>query len=94
MGRHWKISADEALYQAEIGRRVEDLRRRRKMRNDQLARAAGVKPTMLFQYQVGNTRWPAFRLRLLADYFRVPLEHLMPKYSLNVESPAAPQELF
>jgi transcriptional regulator with XRE-family HTH domain len=94
MGGRGGICGHEVQYNAEISRRVEELRNGRRLMRSELARAAGVSASMLYNYEVGLTRWPAFRLRLIADYFKVPIDQLVPKTKTYVESPAAPQKLF
>lgn len=93
MGGPAGIPKDEVAYNAEISRRIEFLRKRRGVTGSELARAIGVSPAGLYHYEVGSVRWPVFRLRLIADYFRVPVVQLMPKSLTCVASPAAQREL-
>lgn len=94
MGSRKGICGREVQYNAEISRRIEQLREARRVQRSELAKAAGVSASMLYNYEVGLTRWPAFRLRLIADYFRVSLEQIVPKTKTYVEIPHIAQELF
>jgi transcriptional regulator with XRE-family HTH domain len=78
------ISDQEREFNAEISRRIEELRARHKLQRVDLARAAGVTVQALYAYEAGVTRWPVFRVHLLADFFEVELEKLMPKTKKNI----------
>lgn len=86
MGSKKGISGEEVQYNAEISRRVEFFRRVKGVANRELAEAAGVSPNMLIHYQAGESRWPAFRLRLIADFFQVSVGHILPKRKTCVDS--------
>lgn len=79
MGSKNGISGREVSFNAEISRRVEELRESRCVLHIDLARAAGVSPQMLRAYQAGITRWPVFRLQLIAKYFVVDVDSLLPE---------------
>ncbi len=88
MGAKGGIQERELGYNAEVSRRIERLRVEYEARSTELARAAEVTPQMLRAYQVGVSRWPVFRVRLIADYFGVDLDELMPR----TENPARPKQ--
>ena len=79
MGGRKGISEAEARYGAEISRRVEFFRRVKGIRHGELATAAGISQQVLVGYESGASRWPAFRLRLIADFLQVSIEHIVPK---------------
>lgn len=91
MGGRNGVGGREAQYNAEISCRVEELRKERKVGPSELAKAAGVTPQMLRNYVVGLTRWPVFRVRLIADYFGVKVERLLPR-SKSYMKPSCIQE--
>lgn len=93
MGSKAGISEREIEFNAAISRRVEKLCDSRKVMRSELARAAGVSPSMLYNYEVGLSRWPIFRVRLIAEYLQVPIDRLIPKTQTCVESPAAQEDL-
>ena len=88
------ISEREKQFNAQIGMRIEQIRRERKIPSAELAKAAGVTQQMFFQYEAGLVRWPVLRVRLIADYLREPIELILPKSKEYVVIPAAPQKLF
>jgi hypothetical protein len=94
MGGRRGICGREVQYHAEISRRIERLRISSRIERGELAKAAGVSASMFYNYEVGLTRWPVFRLRLIADYLRVPVDRLVPKTQTYVKSPHLAQELF
>lgn len=94
MGGKGGICGREIQYNAEISRRIEQLRREREVASGELARAAGVSAPMLNNYRVGLTRWPAFRLRLIADYLGVPVYHILPGAKSYVKKPCKTGKLF
>ncbi len=94
MGGRGRISGREAQYNAEISRRIEQLRIERRMMRGELATAAGVSASKLYGYECGASRWPAFRLRLIADYLRVPVSDLVPKTPEYLVSPAVQEKLY
>jgi len=80
MGSKSGIAGSEVAYNAEISRRVAELRREAgSVRLVDLAVAAGVSQQMLHAYETGRSRWPVYRLRLIADFFDVDLAELMPE---------------
>lgn len=88
MGGRSGISGREVQYNTEISRRIEQLRASQDVRRCELAEAAGVTQQMLRAYEVGTSRWPVFRVRLIADYLRVPVEQLLPKSKSYVKAPS------
>jgi transcriptional regulator with XRE-family HTH domain len=84
MGSKNGMKGREVRFNAEISRRIEELRARHKLQRVDLARAAGVTVQALYAYEAGVTRWPVFRVHLLADFFEVELEKLMPKTKKNI----------
>lgn len=78
-GRRKGVSEEEARYNAEIAQHIEQLRRERNISSTHLAAAIGVTQQVLSSYEAGSVRWPAFRLRLIADYLMVPLDRIAPK---------------
>jgi transcriptional regulator with XRE-family HTH domain len=72
------ISKAELAFHIEVSRRIEELRKERRVKHVELARAAGIGAKRLYGYQINSTRWPSFRLRLIADFFDVPLADLIP----------------
>lgn len=88
------ISGREVQYNAEISRRVEQLRVNLGVRKTELALAADVSPQQLRAYEVGTSRWPVFRVRLIAEYLRVSVEQLMPKSKSYVKKASAARKLF
>ena len=88
MGSRKSIKGREVQYNAEISRRIESLRVQLQVSVGELAKAVDVSPQLLRAYQIGLTRWPVFRIRLIADYFRVSIERLMPEttpYQVRVD---------
>lgn len=83
MGPRGCIGNQEKQYNAEISRRIEELRVARKVRRVRLAQAAGVSPSRLYAFEVGISRWPTFRVRLIADFFRVPVSELLPEMAVG-----------
>jgi transcriptional regulator with XRE-family HTH domain len=89
MGSKFGMKGREVVYNAEVSRRIESLRLQLNVRSTELAKAADVTPQMLRAYQIGTSRWPVFRLRLIADYLGVKLEQVMPlteRYETRVDS--------
>lgn len=78
MGSKHGIKGREVQYNAEVSRRIESLRVQLEVPRSELAKAADVTQQMLKAYEIGVTRWPVFRVRLIADYLGVTLERLMP----------------
>lgn len=79
MGAKGGIKKREIEYNAEVSRRIEELRVQHGLQRIELARAAGVTPQMLFAYLNGVSRWPLLRVRLIADYLGVRAERLIPE---------------
>jgi transcriptional regulator with XRE-family HTH domain len=94
MGGRSGISGREAMYNAEISRRVEELRVKRNVQKAVLARAAGVSQPMLRAYEVGTTRWPVFRVRLIAGFLGADVEDLMPETKTYVNEMQIQEDLF
>jgi transcriptional regulator with XRE-family HTH domain len=78
MGSKNGMKGREVRYNVEVSRRIESLRLQLNVRSTELAKAADVTPQMLRAYQIGASRWPVFRVRLIADYLGVKLDQLMP----------------
>jgi transcriptional regulator with XRE-family HTH domain len=93
MGGRGGVCDQEREYNAEISSRIERLRKEGLVQRSDLARAAGLRVSMLYNYEVGLARWSAFRLALIAEYLRVPINQIMPRKTLNVESPHIDGEL-
>jgi DNA-binding transcriptional regulator YiaG len=74
MGGKSGISGREVQYNAEISRRIEEYRTQYRVRRCELARAAHVSQQMLRAYEVGMSRWPVFRVRLIAEYLGVDVD--------------------
>ncbi len=87
------INGREVQYHAEISRRVENLRTERRARRSVLARAARMSQQMLRAYEVGRTRWPVWRLVMIADFFDVPVTSLIPAAESCVKEIGAQREL-
>lgn len=79
MGSKSGVGGREVQYNAEISRRIEALRIHLRVSKTELAAAADVSRQMLRAFEIGVSRWPVFRVRLIADYFGVPIERLMPQ---------------
>lgn len=84
MGSAKRISMDEVNYNAEISRRIEKLRVAARAQHSELATAARISQRKLCGYEGGYVRWPVFRLRLIADYFAVPVDQIAPTSSQYV----------
>lgn len=93
-GKAQGVAADEARYNAEIGRRIEGLRKRRGVSRLELAKATGMSRQNFYKCEAGIVRWRPHQLRLIADYFRVPVVRFIPETNHYGYNPAAPQELF
>jgi DNA-binding XRE family transcriptional regulator len=93
MGSKYGLSEVELQFNAELSERIEELRAGHKVPRCDLARIAGVTQQMLYAYEVGVTRWPVFRVCLIADFFGVKLETLMPKTQSYVVSSALQRKL-
>lgn len=85
MGSKSGISGREVQYNAEISRRVEALRANYRVKRGELAKAAEVSQQLLWAYELGVSRWPVFRVRLIAEFFDVPLDELMPEIKSYVK---------
>jgi transcriptional regulator with XRE-family HTH domain len=94
MGSKNGVEGREVQFNAEISRRVEKLRVEQRVRRCDLAKAAGVSAALLRAYETGLTRWPVFRVRLVAQYFDVSVEQLIPKMKTYVNETRTQENLF
>ncbi len=94
MGARNGISGREAMYNAQISRRIEALRVKQGVSKKELAEAAGVTQPMLHAYEVGRSRWPVFRVWLIAAYLRVSVESVMRRSKTYVKPREIQEDLF
>lgn len=71
-------SAERRCYDAQLGRRIERLRKGRKMPLAKLAAAVDVTPNCLYFYETGSVSCPVFVLARLASALGVSVSVLMP----------------
>jgi transcriptional regulator with XRE-family HTH domain len=94
MGARNGISGREVQHNAEISRRIEVLRVKRGVSKSELARAAGISGQLLYAYGAGISRWPVFRVGLIAQYLGVPVATLVPKAKSYVYEREIQEDLF
>jgi transcriptional regulator with XRE-family HTH domain len=94
MGSKNGVEGREVQFNAEISRRVEKLRVEQRVRRCDMARALGVSQALLRAYETGLTRWPVFRVRLVAQYFDVSVEQLIPRMKTYVNETRTQENLF
>jgi len=93
MGAKGFITEIERQFNAAISDRVEELRVKHKVHRRDLAQVAGVTQQMFHAYESGITRWPVYRLRLIAAFFDVDVKELMPEVKKYVVIPALQRKL-
>lgn len=76
-------------FNAEMGRRIERLRKEQKIQAIDLARMLGVSPQALYNYESGLSGVPARALPILARSLRVEVAELLPETQVLVESSPA-----
>lgn len=80
-------TAGQNEFDAELGRRIERLRKAQKITATQLAQRLGVTPQSLYNYEAGLRAITASTLLLLAEALRVEVAELLSDSQQTVESP-------
>ena len=76
-GKRRTKSDEENLFNQELGRRIETLRKKSGMTTAEVADAIGIWNSTLYFIEIGKTRCSLFLLIKFAKLFRVPVESLI-----------------
>ncbi|MDR3741614.1 MAG: helix-turn-helix transcriptional regulator [Terracidiphilus sp.] len=79
-------SVSEEQFNAEMGKRIEAIRRKRGFTQVDFARAVQISPQQLYWYEVGRNTCPPVLLARMAYVLVVALTDLVPEYICCVSS--------
>jgi transcriptional regulator with XRE-family HTH domain len=87
MARRKRIrSESEEQFNSELGKRIEQLRRKRGFSQKSFAQAVQISPQQLYWYEVGRNTCPPVLLARMAYVLVVTLTDLVPEYICCVSS--------
>jgi transcriptional regulator with XRE-family HTH domain len=81
MGIRGGMTAEEKVFNEAVGNQIRHWRKKRGISQKVLAGRVDVGPGQLYWYEMGGSRCPPLRLRLISEALAVPLDNLIPQKS-------------
>jgi transcriptional regulator with XRE-family HTH domain len=73
-------------FNAKVGKRVRDLRKRHGHTQEDLAKALGTEARSVSRKEAGANAWPIYELMMVANLYKVPIGSLLPGYNDKSEA--------